>query len=288
MRTTHRHTVRPTPAVAQPDRTRRRMGRNLVVAGLAAVIATLLVGCSGSPQPAAAAGESATGTTTASPSSAAAIGSHVSPTTLNQVTSGITALYQQHPDVASFATQSVQYSPVTRDKVLAVCSRGGQAADAQTLESNKVFACGPLIFFFYTYGTQKSVPAAVTVANQLYSYAATNIHGPFDAAATLGSLLRGWGLPVTPAATGQATAPPATPENSLLSAARAAVLAQSGVHIVITETKTNPKSSAQIVADVGTSTGTQSLTSGGAKAQLRLTPTYAYIAGNTEIGRAHV
>ena len=91
--------------------------------------------------------------------------------------------------------QDVQYNATTRDKVLAVCRRGGAEKDAASNESVRVAGCAPLVFFFYEYGRQKSVPAAIDVARKLYWYAATDIHGPFDAKASLAGLLRTWGIP---------------------------------------------------------------------------------------------
>ena len=71
--------------------------------------------------------------------------------------------------------QDVAYNQTTRDKVLDVCHRGGAASDPASLESLRLAGCAPLIFFFYEYGRQSSVPAAIDVAQKLYWYAATNV-----------------------------------------------------------------------------------------------------------------
>ncbi len=44
----------------------------------------------------------------------------------------------------------------------------------------KIAGCAPLIYFFYNYGKQSSVPESIDVAEKLYWYAVTNIEGPFD------------------------------------------------------------------------------------------------------------
>lgn len=106
----------------------------------------------------------------------------------------IDALYREHPGIAAFSTQDVQYNPITRDKVLEVCRKGGPETDRAALESARVAGCAPLIFFYYTYGQQASVPAAVAVAQKLYWYALTNIDGPVEAKQSLMSLLKNWGI----------------------------------------------------------------------------------------------
>ncbi len=79
--------------------------------------------------------------------------------------------------------------------MLAVCRNGGPETDASSRESAKIAGCAPLVFFFYSYGRQKSVPESLGVARQVYSYAVTSIRGPFDARNTLDGLLHSWGVP---------------------------------------------------------------------------------------------
>ncbi len=113
-------------------------------------------------------------------------------TTIDQIKQAINDLYTQHPDINSFAVQSVTYNPTTRDKVLKICSEGGLVDTAQELEAQKVMACAPLIFFFNYYGQQKSVPEAINLARQLYWYA---LAGKSDnTKKVLTDLLKSWGI----------------------------------------------------------------------------------------------
>lgn len=209
------------------------------------------------------------------------LGTRIRPVSMRQINAAIDTLYRTYPSITSFAVQDVQYTPTTRDKVLQVCHHGGQAADPQTQESNRVLACGPLIYYYYSYGTQHSVPQSVAVADDLFSYAATSIHGPFDAATTLGTLLRGWGVPLAPSATTTKSAPPATsPQTTLLAAARAGILRQSSVHLRLAESTKNTAGGLTILGDLGTHTATESIRGSGARVRLRLTRTDAYLSGN--------
>jgi hypothetical protein len=105
----------------------------------------------------------------------------------------IRALYVHHPEIRNFVSRDVYYTPQTRDKVLAVCRRGGPAADARERETSRVFACAPLIFFFYSFGTRKHVAESVDVARALYRYG-VGIRGPYDPQPALTNLLRSWGV----------------------------------------------------------------------------------------------
>ena len=101
-------------------------------------------------------------------------------------------LYTRHPDINSFAVQSVTYNPTTRDKVLKICSEGGLVDTAQELEAQKVMACAPLIFFFNYYGQQKSVPESIDIARQIYWYALAGKSQ--DSKKVLTDLLTSWGI----------------------------------------------------------------------------------------------
>ena len=129
---------------------------------------------------------------TATPAPAGILDGGVQTATLDQVKQAIGDLYSRHASINSFVVQSVTYTPETRDKVLKICSEGGLVANAQELEAQKVLACAPLIFFFYYYGQQTSVPESVDVARQLYWYAVT---GKSDnSKKVLTDLLRSWGM----------------------------------------------------------------------------------------------
>ena len=111
-----------------------------------------------------------------------------------QVQHAVDGLYRSHPAVGKYVVRSVTYSPASRDQVLAVCRRGGASSTRQELESSRVAACAPLIFFYYRYGRASAVPDSVDVARKLYWYAVTNVRGPFDARKSLDTLLSGWGV----------------------------------------------------------------------------------------------
>jgi len=115
--------------------------------------------------------------------------------TFGELRQSIDRLYRRHPSILSFVVRNVEYTPRTRDKVLRVCREGGPETDPAALESAKIAGCAPLIFFFYRYARQASVPESLAVARDLYWYAVTSIRGPFDPAQALAALLRSWGVP---------------------------------------------------------------------------------------------
>ncbi len=149
------------------------------------IVVASLVGCGGS--------KSAAVETAPAPRPAILVGP-VRPTTFAEVERAVRALYRAHPSIGDFVVQDVAYTPATRDKVLTVCRRGGPERSAVALESARVLACAPLIFFFYSYGRLRSVPASLAVARQLYSYAVVNNRQPRDAEPGLNALLRRWGV----------------------------------------------------------------------------------------------
>jgi hypothetical protein len=118
----------------------------------------------------------------------------VEPTTFVQARAAVLALYRSHPDVSRASFNDVGYTAATRDKVLRVCRSGGPETSATALESARVLACAPLIFFFFSYGRDAAVPQAVTVARTLYWYAVTANRRPVDAGPGLTRLLVSWGV----------------------------------------------------------------------------------------------
>ena len=116
----------------------------------------------------------------------------VQASTFAEVKQAIDDLYTRHPGINSFVVRAVTYTPKTRDKVLKICSEGGLAASDQEREAQKVLACAPLIFFFYSYGQQSSVPESVGVARQLYWFAMRDKSD--DSKKALTGLLRSWGM----------------------------------------------------------------------------------------------
>lgn len=118
----------------------------------------------------------------------------IRPTTFLQARAAVLALYRSHPAVSRASFSNVAYTAATRDKVLSVCHSGGPEKSAGALESARVLACAPLIFFFYSYGQHAAVPQAVTVARTLYWYAVTANRVPMDAGPGLTRLLVSWGV----------------------------------------------------------------------------------------------
>ncbi len=113
--------------------------------------------------------------------------------TFAQARKAIRQLYASYPEIQNFVYKDVVYTPATRDKVLAVCKQGGPTSNARDRETSRVFGCAPLIFFFYEFGRQKSVPQSIEVARKLFWYAA-EIPGPYAALPPLTDLLQGWGI----------------------------------------------------------------------------------------------
>jgi hypothetical protein len=196
---------------------------------------------------------------------------------LQQVNAEVTALYGDHPALASFDVQNVAYTTKSRETVLRECITPGSAAGSQDSETGQIVACAPLIFYYYSYGKQASVPAAVTLASDLYWYAVDHITGPVNAQASLNELLQGWKLPV-PALT------PAQQRNviasSLLTAADDTMLTEHGVHIVITDQIAGNATAQRITADMGTGTGTEIIENGSATAAIRVARQAAYFTGS--------
>jgi hypothetical protein len=251
-------------AGVRPSRRPRPPRRALSLAALAAVALASLSGC-GANAPAASRGAAFRADGQAS---------------LRQLDQAVAALYRGHPGISTYAVQDVQYTAQSRATVWRECTSPADptAGDAQAVESGQLVACAPLIFFLYRYGRDASVPAATALAGELYGYAITHISGPTDARASLDELLRSWGLPapaLTPAQARSAL------RASVFTAADDSILGQKSVHIAITGRKPGSTAAAEkIAADIGTATGTESITSGTAAAQIRVTPKAAYFTGN--------
>lgn len=212
-------------------------------------------------------------------------GANVHPASLATVQKEISVLYRDHPGLTSFSVRAVQYTARSRDAVLQSCSGGGMgkaSSSSSAAESQRVLACAPLIFYYYSYGKKASVPASVSVAEDLYSYAVTTITGPLNARSVLDSLLSSWGLPVRKQGTAS-SAPSGNPAAVALTArVSKAMLAQHSVHVVVRGRKGgSPAAAEKIVADVSTTQGAESMTEGKATARIRIRPRSAYISGNS-------
>src|SRR5271155_2112006 len=68
---------------------------------------------------------------------------------------------------------------------------------------------------------------------------------------------------------------------SVLTAARTAIAAQTGVHVVFTAHSGSTGLTEKITADVGTTAGTETIFEGSADVAIRVTPTFAYVSGNS-------
>jgi hypothetical protein len=276
---------------AQPPRRPRAARRRVrltttITAALAAVAVACaaLAGCAAGP-----AATHAPDPAAKPPASVFTVSEQVS---LPQLSAEISNLYRTHPDLASYQAQGVQYTAASRASVLRECTSAGTGAGSQDAETSQVIACAPLIFFYYSYGKQDSVPAAIAVAGGLYWYAVTRITGPESAKTSLDELLQGWKLPVPALTAAQQNTVVAT---SVINAADDSMLTQKGVHVVITDQATdqaadqpasqaasqNENATAQrIVADIGTVTGTETITDGSTNAAIRITSQAAYFTGD--------
>ena len=95
----------------------------------------------------------------------------IEPTTFAQARAAMAAVYRSHPAIKEFSVKDVENTSATRNKVLGVCHKGGAEKSASSLESARVLACAPLIYYFYEYGRKAQAPDAVDAARKLYWYA---------------------------------------------------------------------------------------------------------------------
>jgi hypothetical protein len=169
--------------ITRPTMVRRRLGAaSLAILAAAAIT---LAGCGSSATSVGAPRQTPAPTILAGP---------VHAITFGGAQAAVLALYRSHPAVKAFTYEDVDYTAGTRDKVLAVCHRGGPEKSARSLESTRVLACAPLIFFLYSYGRHASVADAVSAARKLYWYAVTSNRAPFEAGPALTRLLLSWGV----------------------------------------------------------------------------------------------
>jgi hypothetical protein len=67
---------------------------------------------------------------------------------------------------------------------------------------------------------------------------------------------------------------------SVLTSTRAAINSQSGVHVAFTASSGTTGKTERIAADVGQTSGSETVTEGTAEVAIRITPTHAYVSGN--------
>jgi hypothetical protein len=137
-------------------------------------------------------GAKSTGAAPAKP--ATILSGPVEPTSFAQARAAMVAVYRSHPAIRKFSVKDVEYTSATRDKVLGVCRKGGAEKSASSLESARVLACAPLIYYLYEYGSRAKAPDAVDAARKLYWYAVVSNRRPFQAGPGLSRLLVSWGV----------------------------------------------------------------------------------------------
>jgi hypothetical protein len=83
------------------------------------------------------------------------------------------------------------------------------------------------------------------------------------------------------ALSGAAVSSGAVTTDSLLQATKAAIDTQPGVRVTFVANSGSPSPAEKIVADVGTKSGNETVSQGSSHITIRLTPTYAYVSGNS-------
>jgi hypothetical protein len=69
--------------------------------------------------------------------------------------------------------------------------------------------------------------------------------------------------------------------SSVLVAAKAAIAKRTGVHLVVTSKSSSTSVAEHVAADLGKATGTETISDGTGTVIIRVTPTYAYLSGNS-------
>lgn len=192
----------------------------------------------------------------------------------------VTAFWSGHPALSSYAVQDVEYTPVSLRRVVAACTNAMPVATGSA-QTESLLACAPLIYFLYSYGRQRDVAPAIDLADDIYSYAVSGIPESTDAAAILAGTLRGWGVPVTSAAT-TAPAPVNNPaEIALVRTTEHGILTAGAVRIVIKGYSDGSRDPVETIsAQIGRSSSLETLAQGDAAATIRITPKLGYFSGN--------
>jgi hypothetical protein len=68
---------------------------------------------------------------------------------------------------------------------------------------------------------------------------------------------------------------------SVLIAAKAAIAKRTGVHLVVTSKSSSTSVVERVAADLGKATGTETISDGTGTVMIKVTPTYAYLSGNS-------
>src|SRR5580658_7593592 len=69
--------------------------------------------------------------------------------------------------------------------------------------------------------------------------------------------------------------------SSVLTAAKAAIAQRTGVHLVVTSKSSSTSVVEHVAADLGKATGAETISDGTGTVIIKVTPTYAYLSGNS-------
>lgn len=256
---------------------RRRSASRALALLFALLVAGALAGCGSATPGSPSTGASAARSSSPEPSMEA----QSQAISLSSVEHQITRLYQDHPAVARFTIQDVSYTSRSRARVLQTCSGDGRQEPSEAVESSRVLACAPLIYFFFDYGRRAGVGLASALADAIYSYASESIRGPQNTQSMLGSILRSWGVPVSGSRAAPAGGESSPAAAALIDSVRRAILAQRGARVTITGFQDDAaRPVARISALIGTDSGAETIRQPGALASIRVTPDSAYLSGN--------
>ncbi len=193
----------------------------------------------------------------------------------------IDRLYQSHPQLSTYVVQGTTYTTHSRHVVFRACTAGGDAATSEEIESGRLVACAPLIFYLYSYGTQRNTAAAIGVADQLFTFVAHDIRGPIDATSELAGLLRAWGIKVNTADAPAITSALTRTQETLLARIEQAILSKGSVRVTISGYQQNGAALVEhIVADLSKAISKETITEPSAHAEIALTSTAALLSGN--------
>ena len=114
----------------------------------------------------------------------------------SRVHRAVDELYRRSPGIRGYTSpDGLQYSAHARNVVLGDCRRGSPLARTiQELESSKALACLPLIIYYYSYGTHRSVHESVRVARDIYWFAAMELRHPENMVPAMRRYLRAEGV----------------------------------------------------------------------------------------------
>jgi hypothetical protein len=268
----------------------RTAATTLAVTGVVAVASAALSGCGSGSTNNKSAGptqttseRAAAHTQTTAISDASALRMSSTAVSVATLKKEIGRLYSDQPALKSYVAQGTTYTTHSRNVVFHACTLSGAGATSEEVQSGRLDACAPLIFYLYSFGASHHASQAISAADALFSFAADDVDGPIDSTSDLATLLRSWGLTVettTPAAAKSKITPQ---EMKLLSETARSILSESGVHMTITGYTQHGNSLAErIVVDMGKQISKEQITQPTAHAEIDVTPTAAFLSGNTQ------